>query len=913
MDAGWKFHLGDIPAPIANTHLAAYMANKAGWSGGAARRNYDDSDWRSLDLPHDWSVEGQFDPQNHVDAGFLPRGIGWYRRHFRLEESDRGKYLALQFDGIATHCSIYVNGHLLARNFCGYTAVTVDISDVASFGDQLNVVAVRVDATYMEGWWYEGAGIYRHVWLIKTARLHLAPNGLFVQPKKQGDDIWETLIEATIVNDSDDDRRFGLDSQLYNPDGQEAGQTATEVHLARRSSTRIVQSISINSPNIWSLESLHLYCLKIQLRDRDHVLDELMTRFGYRTIRFDPDRGLFLNDQPIKLKGTCNHQDHAGVGVALPDTIHRFRIRRLLEMGTNAYRCAHHPPATELLDACDELGMLVMDENRNFGSSPEHLNQLKTMVLRDRNHPCVILWSICNEETIQGTSAGANIARAMQSFVHGLDPSRPVTAAVSGGILNDDCIADSIEVTGINYQLALYEPYHLKHPLTPLLASETHCALTTRGIYHTDPEQHVFDSYDEQKAFWGTTAREAWSAISKQPFVAGLFAWTGFDYRGEPSPHHWPSVNSHWGILDMCGFPKDSFHLHKAFFSSEPFVHLLPHWNWPGKEDQSIRVIACSNCAAVELFLNEISLGKKNVDPIDMAEWLVPYAPGKLRAVGFNGDSPIAEALIRTAGHPVAIGLELEPAAQPRAIIADGQCALAVTVFVTDANGNRVPTADDFITFATTGPAKILGVGNGDPNCHEPDKASDRSLFQGLAQVIVQTTTERGPFTLRAAAPGLRSASLEFQSLVAPTLHVVPPAEPRYFLEGWRMSPIVPDRPDPHQTIAEQDMNTWEAINPANGPQKQWQQVRGYAIYRTAVRLPKSMQSVGGRIVFGQIVGAAQLFVGRNEVAAKANPSPGRLEVKIPPSSEKLAITVLIHSDSSAAGITQAVELCESD
>jgi beta-galactosidase len=913
MDAGWKFHLGDIAAPIANTHLAAYMANKAGWSGGAARRNYDDSDWRPLDLPHDWSVEGQFDRQNHVDAGFLPRGIAWYRRHFRLEESDRGQYVAIQFDGIATHCTVYVNGHLLARNFCGYTPFTVDMSDIASFGDQLNVVAVRVDATHMEGWWYEGAGIYRHVWLIKTCRLRFAPYGLFVQPKKIDGETWVTQIESTLVNDSDDDQQCWLDSTIYDPAGNIAGQASADVRLAPRSSTRVIQSITVDSPLLWSLSNPQLFRCNMQLRDSQQLLDAFSTRFGYRTVRFDPDHGFFLNDQPIKLKGTCNHQDHAGVGVAVPDTIHRFRIRRLLEMGTNAYRCAHHPPAPELLDACDELGMLVMDENRNFGSSPEHLEQLKTMVLRDRNHPSVILWSICNEETIQGTSVGANIARTMQSFVHQLDPSRRVTAAVSGGILNDDCIADSIEVLGINYQLSTYEPYHAKHSRTPLLASETHCALTTRGIYHTDPDQHVFDSYDEQKAFWGTTAREAWSAISAQPFVAGLFAWTGFDYRGEPSPHHWPSVNSHWGILDMCGFPKDSFHLHKAFFTSEPFVHLFPHWNWPGKEGQSIRVMACTNCAVVELFLNGQSLGKKDVDPIEMVQWMVPYAPGVLRAVASNGEFALVQATIQTTAEPIAVGLELDPAAQPEAILADGQCALPVTAFATDSEGHRVPTADDFITFSITGPASILGVGNGDPNCHEPDKGSARSLFQSLAQVIIRTTAEAGIFTLHASAPGLRPASLELQSLPAQSLKIVPSAQPRYFLEGWRMSPIVPDRPDPHQTIAEQDMNTWESINPANGPQKQWQQSQGYALYRTTVKLPQSMQTLGGRIVFEQIIGSVQFYIGRDLIASSQSPIPGSTELIVPASSEKLVITVLIYSDAFPAGLAGAVELLGSD
>jgi beta-galactosidase len=909
MDAGWKFHLGDIPSPVPNTHIAAYMANKAGWFRGAAKGNFDDSDWRSVDLPHDWSVEGEFDRHNHIDAGFLPRGICWYRRHFRLEESDRGKYLALQFDGIATHVTVYVNGHLLARNFCGYTPLIVEISDVANFGDQPNVVAVRVDATHMEGWWYECAGIYRHVWLIKTSRLHVAPYGVFVQPKKKEHDAWETWVETTVVNDSDLDQSCKVVSEIFDPEDRLAGHTATAVRIPPRSSMRVVHFITVNSPKLWSLTHPHLHRLNTRLRFSDESIDRVATTFGFRTIRFDPDQGFFLNDQPVKLKGTCNHQDHAGLGVALPDAIHRFRIRRLLEMGSNAYRCAHNPPAPELLDACDQLGMLVMDENRNFGSSPEHLDQLRTMVLRDRNHPSVILWSICNEEPIQGTAVGANIARTMQQFVKQLDPSRPVTAAVSGGILDDNCIADTVEIMGINYQLSTYEPYHKKHPGTPLLASETHCALTTRGIYQTDPKRQVFDSYDEQKAFWGTTARQAWAAISRQPFVAGLFAWTGFDYRGEPSPHDWPSINSHWGILDTCGFPKDSFFLHKAFFTQQPFVHLLPHWNWAEMENQPIRVAAYSNCSAVELFLNGESLGKMAVDPIDMVEWMVPYRPGELRAVGFDGESQVAEASVLTSDQAVAIGLEIEPAAAAGVLPADGECAIPITVFALDNQGRRVPTAGNFISFSISAPGRILGVGNGDPNCHEPDKAQERSLFQGLAQVIIQTTTVAGTITLEAAAPGLRSASLVLQSVADTPRPSVPLAHVRYFIEGWRMSRITADRPDPHQAIPEQDMNSWEAIDPANGPQKKWEQAVGYAVYRSSVRLPKSMQPTGGRMIFEKLIGVAQVYIQGIEVGRKEDPSPGKLEIPVSPSSEKRTVSVLIQVDTFPAGIAHTVEL----
>ncbi len=686
LDAGWRFHLGDIDAPVPNTHLGAYMANKAGYARGAAKPGFDDSDWRELDLPHDWAVEGSFDPANHVDAGFLPQGIGWYRRYFRLEESDRGKYLAIQFDGVATHCTVYVNGHLVHRHFCGYTPFTIDISDIANFGDKLNVIAVRVDATYMEGWWYEGAGIYRHVWLIRTSPTHICTNTYHVKPVKVDETNWATEIRTIVHNKLDSAVRCEVVSLVADADGSTVQDNTTSIDLAARASCTVFQVIGISNPALWSCESPALYQMRTEIRSDGKTLDDRSIRFGYRTIRFEADGGFFLNDKPVKLKGTCNHQDHAGVGVAVPDSIQEFRIRRLLDMGSNAYRCAHNPPATELLDACDRLGMLVMDENRNFGSSPEHLKQLRAMVLRDRNHPSVILWSICNEEPIQGDSVSANITRKMIKRVELLDTTRPIMAAVSGGILNDDCIATEIPMMGINYQLQTHEPFHAKHPHKPIVAAETHCALSTRGVYETDAERFVFGSYDTEKAFWGNTARETWRAISSREYVAGLFAWTGFDYRGEPSPHGWPCVNSHWGILDTCGFAKDAFYLHKAWFTQKPFVHLFPHWNWAGREGSEIKVAAYTNCDSVELFLNGESLGRKQVDPIEMAEWGVVYQPGRLKAVGYREGKIVAECFVETTGPAVAIGLEIHSSFDASTIATDGESAIPVTTVAMDSD-----------------------------------------------------------------------------------------------------------------------------------------------------------------------------------------------------------------------------------
>jgi beta-galactosidase len=911
LSADWRFHLGDIPVVVANKHISAYMANKAGWAGGAGRASFDDSDWRTINVPHDWSVEGAFDPANHVDSGFLPRGIGWYRRHFQLDESERGKYLVLQFDGVASHCAVWVNGHLLHRQFCGYTPFTVEFGDVAHFGEELNVVAVRVDATPMEGWWYEGAGIYRDVYLIRTSPVHIGTDGVFVCPGKNKLNDWTTDIETVVVNRSSAPSECRVQWTIQEDTGKAIGQHAVVLHIPAGEAITVRGKIDVADPTLWSLESPALYRLRSTLLVENQAADEVCTAFGYRTIRFDPNDGFFLNDHPVKLKGTCNHQDHAGVGVAVPASIDEFRIRRLLDMGTNAYRCAHNPPSTALLDACDRLGMLVMDENRNFGSSIEHLNQLRTMVRRDRNHPCVILWSVCNEEAIQGTAVGENIARAMQEAVHQLDDSRPVTAAVSGGILNESGIGGVIEVMGINYQLPLHDQYHAKYPHKPLIAAETHCVLATRGTYETRGDEFSFASLDAEVAPWGASARETWTYIAPRPFIAGLFAWTGFDYRGEPTPHAWPCVNSHFGMMDTCGFPKDAFYLTQAQMTVEPMVHLLPHWNWPGREGQPIKVMAFTNCGSVELFLNGRSVGRHAVDSSCATNWDVPFEPGELRAVAYNSPdgAPVAVDVVNTTGAAVALQLEIHPSFNAATIPADGRFALPVTVFAVDTDGRRVPTAEDFVAFAVSGPAEVLGVGNGNPICHEPDKGKSRSLFHGLAQVIIQTTTVAGEIELSAVADGLAPATLRLQSTPSQKPASVPAAVRRYFVGDWRMSPIRATRPDPSEASMEQDMNSWDRVDPAAGPQDAWKHTSGYAIYRAGVKPAKVFRAGGGRVVFHEIAGQAEVFIDGKSVGRKHESSPSPLTVLFPAGIEQLSVSLVIHAQGAPAGITKRVEL----
>ncbi len=484
----------------------------------------------------------------------------------------------------------------------------------------------------------------------------------------------------------------------------------------------------------------------------------MTTRCGFRTIRFDPDKGFFLNDRPLKLLGTCNHQDSAGVGVAVPDSIWDFRVRRLKEMGSNAFRCAHNAPASEFLDACDRQGMLVMDENRNFGSSPEYLWQLDWMVRRDRNHPSVILWSVFNEEPSQGTEMGFEMVRRMSSMVKQRDLTRPVTAAQSNSDLNPINASQAADVAGFNYVYRDFDRYHALYPAKPIFSSEDTSTVMTRDEYTTNRRQAVLDAYDSQVLPWGLSHRNAWRQVDQRPFVAGTMVWTGFDYRGEPQPLSWPACGSSFGCMDLCGFPKTAYYIHQAqWIQNRPILHLAPHWNWADSEGKPVKVMVLSNAEKVALFLNGKPIGEKPVDKYEMLTVEVPYEAGKLEAVAFRGAEEVARFAVETTGTPAALKL----IADRGSLAGDGDDAQPVTVQAVDAQGRLVPTAKLPVTFEITGPGAIIGLNNGDPNCHEPEKGNKHSIFNGLAQVILQSRREgHGPLTLRATAEGLAPAEV---------------------------------------------------------------------------------------------------------------------------------------------------------
>jgi beta-galactosidase len=776
MDFGWRFHLGDGVDVNRDFEFGdsrhGYGGNfsKTGEALGAMNPNFDDSNWRKIDLPHDWVVELDFNSTADCDHGFKPVGrkwpsttIGWYRKTFDIPRTDESKRLSIEFDGIFRDSIIWLNGHYLGRHMSGYTSFQYDITDYVNYEDE-NVLAIRVDASHFEGWFYEGAGIYRHVWLVKTHPLHISHWGTFISStvqKVEGGFSAKVTIKTSIDNEYETDSACILISTIFDAEGRQVTKSQSKkTTINAGENHEIVQYIIVKKPFFWSVDSPYIYRLSQVLKQGNTLVDSLETSFGIRTFHFYPEKGFFLNGKLLKLKGVCCHQDHAGVGSALPDRIQDFRIKKLKEIGCNAYRCAHHPPTPELLDACDRLGMLVIDENRMMGSSPEILSQLQSMILRDRNHSSIFLWCLGNEEmAIQGNATGARILSTMKRIVKGLDTTRFVTTAMNGSwgsafsLIND--------VQGCNYlRCGNADKFHLEHPEHPMIATETGCTLCTRGIYTNDEKKGYVNAYGTTLPDWGSTAEDMWQYWVSRPFVAGVFVWTGFDYRGEPEAFSWPCINSHYGIMDTCGFPKDIYYYYKSWWSKETVLHIFPHWNWTGREGEEIDVWCYSNCDFVELLLNDETLGKKRILQNSHIEWKVNYVPGKLEAIGYKDDVEVAKTKVETTGPPSSIFLSTNRLR----IKADNEDVSMVTVSVVDSRGRVVPTANNLVKFRVYGNGKILGVGNGDPSSHEPDKSLSRRAFNGLCAVIIQSTWNTGEIELTAESEGLNFATININS-----------------------------------------------------------------------------------------------------------------------------------------------------
>jgi beta-galactosidase len=804
MDSGWRFRLGDPadvttdvtyypeladlaklkPEHVAGTNSETYYETKrvdifathAGENVSFVQPNLDDRGWRSLDLPHDWAVELPFDPRANYNHGFKAIGdprfgtnnVGWYRRTFTLPAGDAGKRLWLEFDGVYRNCLVWLNGHILGRNVSGYSGFYFDATPYANAGGT-NVLVVRVDASRFEGWFYEGAGIYRHVWLTKVNPVHVAEWGTFVATTSLTGSNATLTIQTEVTNQSGTATTGGsLTSTICDAAGKAVASVTSVMGIPAGQGLVATQTVSF-AANLWSLQTPDLYKLVTTVSNQNTVADLYNTPFGVRTVTIDPNNGVFINGQHVEIQGMCNHQDHAGVGVALPDRLQYFRVERLMQMGANAYRTSHNAPTAELLDACDQLGMLMLDENRRIGTNAEPMSELVRQIRRDRNHPSVFMWSLGNEEPLQGAPTGADIVRAMQDVVHSMDSTRRCTIAMNGSWGSG--LSRVIDVQGFNYFLGNMDRYHSSFPNQGFIGTETSSHVTDRGSYTNDARNGYVPSYDirHRSVGYGEPAEEWWPFYNSRPWSSGGFSWTGFDYRGEPTPYKWPNINSHFGTLDTCGFPKNNAFYYQANWTLKPVLYVFPHWTWQTL-GQPINVWAFGNCQSVELFTNGVSLGQKPLNTSGHVAWdNVPYSPGTLRAVGYSFGEPVMTNVIVTAGPPSSIALTPDR----NTILADGRDVSVVTVTVLDSKGNVMPTATNEIYFSISG-GTILGVGNGDPSSHEADKASQRALFNGLAQVIVQSSAKTGRITLTATSPGLKST----KATVTASSTLPPPAAP---------------------------------------------------------------------------------------------------------------------------------------
>lgn len=754
-----------------------------------AQPQFDDSGWRKINLPHDWAVELPFvnDPELCL-RGYKPlsrkypaTSVGWYRRTFHIPKEDQGRRIYLDFDGAFRDSRVFCNGMILGRYDGGYTPFGFDLTDFLNYGGA-NSIAVRVDAALAEGWFYEGAGIYRHVWLTKVDPLHLAQWETVVRTEVQPEEA--TLNLRTVVQNTGTQKEAcSVRWQILDSSGKvvaNAESPVAEVDVERGKAFRATAKIARTA--IWSLEQPNLYYAVAIIEAHGTVRDRDSITFGVRTLAWDPEKGFLLNGKRTPIQGTCNHQDHAGVGSALPDSLHSYRLKVLKGMGCNAIRTSHNMPTPELIDASDRMGMLVLCETRTMSSSEESMKKLSKMVRRFRNHPSIFLWSMGNEEgTLQRDAAGTRFLHAMQRRTHALDPTRLCTAAVNAhyGVpcepdttvhADPECMnpayGPALDVMGFNYNLGRIDAYHKDHPEQPCVGTEVASASATRGIYHTDKQRNWVSSYNNLSPAMVESADNqkengsldlVWLPFyHARPWSSGAFIWTGFDYRGEPSPYKWPSISSQFGSVDTCGFPKDAYYYYKASWGKEPVLHLLPHWNWSGKEGEEVLVQVESNLDSVELLLNGKSLGSQKVIPMFPLSWKVRYAPGVLEAHGSKNGKVVLTATHRTTGNAAKILLT----ADREELSADGEDAVVIRVEAVDKDGLTVPTADELIQFEVTGAGRLIGVGNGDPNCHQSDKRPERSLFCGLAAAILQSTMTPGTLVIKATSKGMEPATL---------------------------------------------------------------------------------------------------------------------------------------------------------
>ena len=769
----WKFQLGDV--------------------SGAETVGFSDASWRKLNVPHDWSIEGEFSEKNPATpgGGALPGGIGWYRKSFKVSVEDLKRSVFIDFDGIYQNSEVWINGHSLGKRFYGYSSFRYELTPYLVAGEKENVLAIKVDNSMQpNSRWYSGSGIYRNVWLVTTGKTHIEHWGMFVTTPEITDAMAKVKITTRTKYNLKDGQKLLLKTVIIDPSGKEIANGKMDTDGVKDSVFSTTFDFEVRNPVLWSLDAPKLYSAVSQVFVDGELVDNYSSSFGIRSFEFNAEKGFFLNGKNVKINGVCNHQDLGCLGSAINKRALERQLEILKGMGCNAIRTSHNPPAPELLDLADQMGFLIMDEAFDMWKKPKnkfdystvwdemHKKDLQDLILRDRNHPSVIIWSIGNEIREQRDSTGIAMAKELAGYVRELDTTRPITSACNDPKPSNFIIrSEALDLIGFNYHQNDFAAFPQSFPGKKFIGTETVSALMTRGVYDMPSDEirrwpvrdnwkgpqpnadNTCSSYDNVSAPWGSTHEETWKVIKKHNFLSGQFIWTGFDYLGEPTPYWWPSRSSYFGIIDLAGFPKDVYYMYQSEWTKKDVLHIFPHWNWT--EGQTVDIWAYSNAEEVELFLNDKSLGikKKQGDDLHLM-WRIPFTPGTLKAISRTAGKEVLVKEVKTARAPA----KLVVTADRSDIKADGNDLSFLTVDLVDANGVIVPNADNLVKFQLEGSGTIAGVDNGDPVSHESFKAPQRKAFHGKCLVIVQSGEKPGIVKLTASTEGLPAVTLEIKT-----------------------------------------------------------------------------------------------------------------------------------------------------
>ena len=780
---------------------------------GLQSPSINDSNWRSLDLPHDWAIEGPFSDTLENNTGLLPwKGIGWYRKHFTLDESDKGKRIYIDFDGAMSYAQVWMNGVFVGGWPYGYTSFRIDLTPYINFGKE-NLIAVRLDTKSWDSRWYPGAGIYRNVWLVKTSQLHVKYNGLYCTTPEIKKESGVLSVETEVESHLDHPVDVTLKAAVYKlnekgeiPDKPVAESITATANIPASADHRFRLDISVKNPLLWNLDDPELYKAVVTVMQGPNVTDVYGSNFGFRTLKFTPRDGFYLNGKKVPVQGVCNHHDLGALGAAFNTRAAERQLEILREMGCNAVRTSHNPPAPELLDLCDRMGFLVEDEAFDAWKTPKkrndynklfyawHEEDLRAMVRRDRNHPSVFIWSTGNEVNDQNNPA---LSESLRAIIRSEDNSRPVTVGCNWDESGTNGFQKTVDVFGINYRLYRYDAFFAlkENDNLPFHSSESASTVSSRGEYffpviqgdlnNNLPGKGIFQlsSYDLAYPAWATTPDQQWEMQDKYPGVFGEFVWTGFDYIGEPTPYggdltglrpgtrryeqakelldkqnvtEVPSRSSYFGILDLAGFKKDRFYLYQSKWRPDlPMAHILPHWNWPERRGLVTPVHVYTSGDEAELFLNGKSLGKKKKGQYEYRlKWDdVVYQPGEIKVVAYKNGIKWAEDKMVTTGKAT----HLSASADRNAVKPDGSDLVFITVKVEDKNNLLVPRSSNLVNFSIEGPGKIVATDNGDATSHVPFQASNRQAYNGMCLLIVKADKgSNGTFIVKASTKGLK-------------------------------------------------------------------------------------------------------------------------------------------------------------